>query len=823
MTELFVHKKKAYSHWVEVILPLALPKIYTYALPNDLFPLAVPGKRAEVVFGRNRKYAGIINRIIDEEPKFETREIISILDDLPLLNPEQLQFWDWIAKYYMCSEGEVMIAALPAHFKLSSETILVYNEEAGDDFSFLNDDEFIIAEGLLIKNHLSVSDVQELLGNRNVYQVVKSLLEKKICFAWEKIEEKYKPRKEKFITLNPQYTEEPAMEALLNNWKGAPRQLDLLLAYLHILHTETEVSQTALLKKAGATAAQLKGLVEKGILFSDTRIINRLPNELPRVNIDFSLSAVQEKAFREIKDCFNFHSVCLLHAVTGSGKTHIYIRLIEEYLAKGKQVLYLLPEIALTTQIVRRLQKHFGGYLSVYHSKFNDQEKVEIWNRVRSGEAKIILGARSAIFLPFTNLGFIVVDEEHDGSYKQNDRSPRYNARDAAIYYSSLFNAKLLLGSATPSLESFYNAQNNKFGLVELTERYGHVALPAIEIINARQVAVKGKLMISPQLHQAIEETVRADKQVILFQNRRGYNPYLICASCGYIPKCIHCDVSLTLHKNTNKLHCHYCGTTYPKLVTCPACGSNTWLEKNFGTEKIEELLEEEFPDFKVARMDIDSVKGKHAHDLLIHQFERQDIDILVGTQMVVKGLDFEKVQLVAILDADSLLSFADFRVNERAYQLMEQVSGRAGRKFEQGRVIIQAINVQHPVLDMVREHDFQKMAHFELPNRKQFNYPPFSRLIKLTLKHKQRELLDRAASQLVIELQISLKDWVIGPAIPPIGRIRGFYLSEILIKIPKTAGNNQGIKTAIRNCINLLITEKQFRTVQVIVDVDPN
>ncbi|MBS1927774.1 MAG: primosomal protein N', partial [Bacteroidetes bacterium] len=804
-------------------LPLALPKIYTYALPNDLFPLAVPGKRAEVVFGRNRKYAGIINRVIDEEPKFETREIISILDDLPLLNPEQLQFWDWIAKYYMCSEGEVMIAALPAHFKLSSETILVYNEEAGDDFSFLNDDEFIIAEGLLIKNQLSVSDVQELLGNRNVYQVVKSLLEKKICFAWEKIEEKYKPRKEKFITLNPLYSEEPAMEALLNNWKGAPRQLDLLLAYLHILHTETEVSQTALLKKAGATAAQLKGLVEKGILFIDTRIINRLPNELPRVNIDFSLSAVQEKAFREIKDCFNSHSVCLLHAVTGSGKTHIYIRLIEEYLANGKQVLYLLPEIALTTQIVRRLQKHFGGYLSVYHSKFNDQEKVEIWNRVRSGEAKIVLGARSAIFLPFTNLGFIVVDEEHDSSYKQNDRSPRYNARDAAIFYSSLFNAKLLLGSATPSLESFYNAQNNKFGLVELTERYGHVALPAIEIINARQVAVKGKLMISPQLHQAIEETVRADKQVILFQNRRGYNPYLICASCGYIPKCIHCDVSLTLHKNTNKLHCHYCGTTYPKLVTCPACGSNTWLEKNFGTEKIEELLEEEFPDFKVARMDIDSVKGKHAHDLLIHQFERQDIDILVGTQMVVKGLDFEKVQLVAILDADSLLSFADFRVNERAYQLMEQVSGRAGRKFEQGRVIIQAINVQHPVLDMVREHDFQKMAHFELPNRKQFNYPPFSRLIKLTLKHKQRELLDRAASQLVIELQISLKDWVIGPAIPPIGRIRGFYLSEILIKIPKTAGNNQGIKTAIRNCINLLITEKQFRTVQVIVDVDPN
>jgi len=812
-----------HSHWAEVILPLALPTVYTYALPDVFLQQAQPGKRVEVILGNNKRYAGIIKSISEKQPSYKTKEIISILDDVPLINNIQLKLWEWIGQYYMCSEGEVMIAALPAHFKLSSETILVFNEDAGDDFSSLNDDEFVVAEGLLLKKQLTISDVQSLLGNKRVYQVIKSLLDKKICFAWEKIEEKYQPKKEKFVTLHEKYHAEKELEELLNHWKGAPRQLDLMLAFIHLGHGEQEVTQSALLKKAGATPAQLKGLAEKNILRISTRTINRIPQSNPVVNIDFELSAAQDQSLMQIRKSFETRDVCLLNAVTGSGKTHIYIKLIEEYLSKGKQVLYLLPEIALTTQIVRRLQKHFGGNLSVYHSKFNDQEKVEIWNRVRSGEARLILGARSALFLPFVNPGLIIIDEEHDASYKQHDRAPRYNARDAAVFYSSLTDAKVLLGSATPSIESFYNATNHKYGLVELPERFGNINLPSIDVINTRQVAQKGKVIISPQLHEAIIDTVNAGNQVILFQNRRGYDPYLICASCGFIPKCIHCDVSLTLHKHSNKLHCHYCGSTYPKMITCIACGSNNWLEKNFGTEKIEEMVEEKFPDFRVARMDVDSVRGKHAHDVLIHQFEKQDIDILVGTQMVVKGLDFEKVQLVAVLDADSLLSFADFRVNERSFQLMEQVSGRAGRKFEQGKVMIQAINVQHPVLEMVKQHNYQKLVDFELPNRKQFGYPPYTRLIKLTLRHKQREVLNQAAQRLATELNKSLKGFVVGPAIPPIGRIRSYYLSEIMIKLPRGAGQNRAYKTAIRNHINLLLAEKQYRSVQVIADVDPN
>jgi len=810
------------QYWVDVILPLALPTVYTYALPNEFLDDAVPGKRVEVVLGTNKKYAGIIKSIRTEQPRFKTKEVISILDDNPLVNETQLKFWNWISEYYMCSEGEVMIAALPTNFKLSSETILIYNEEAGDDFSNLNNDEFIIAEALLLKKQLNMPEVHELLGGKKIYQSVKSLLEKKICFAWEKISEKYRPRKEKYIKLNPIYTHESELEGLLNNWKGAPKQLELLLSFIHLDKTRSEVVQSELLKKSGATAAQLKSLISKGIMEVETRTVGRLSHSPQRIDIDFKLTEAQQKTLEQVRKGLKSHQVCLLHAITGSGKTHLYIKLIEEYLQKGKQVLYLLPEIALTTQIVRRLEKHFGGYLSVYHSKFNDQEKVEIWNRVKSGEARVVLGARSSLFLPFSDLGFVVVDEEHDASYKQQDPSPRYQARDAAIFYSRMFDAKLLLGSATPSIESYFNAQNGKYALVELNERYGQIALPSIEIINIRQVVKKGKLMISPQLHEAIVHTVRNDNQVILFQNRRGYDPYMICGTCGYIPQCEHCDVSLTLHKFSNKMHCHYCGSTYPKMVTCIACGSNNWLEKNFGTEKIEEYIEEEFPDFRVARMDIDSVKGKHAHDVLIHQFEQHRMDILVGTQMVVKGLDFEKVQLVAILDADGLLSFADFRVNERAFQLMEQVSGRAGRKDKQGRVIIQAINVSHPVLQMVQEHSYHGLYDFELPNRRQFGYPPFTRLIKLTLRHRLRDVLDEAARILAGHLENDMPGYIVGPGIPPVGRIRGLYLSEILIKLPRESGRNHAYKIAIRNHINLLMAQKQFRSVHIIADVDP-
>ena len=810
------------GYWAEIILPLALPNVYTYNVPVQMIAAAQPGCRAEVLFGKNKKYAGIIKKLITAEPPYKTKSLLNILDDTALIYPQQLKLWQWISEYYMCTEGEVMAAALPANFKLSSETVLIFNEEYGDDFTGLGDEEFLVSEALLIKKELTITEVQQVMDATHVYPTIKKLIDKNVCFIREDLNEKYKVKKENYVILNPQFATEDALAPLLNDWKGAPKQMELLLAFLHVNKMEGEVTQTALLKKAGATAAQLKGLADKNILFIEKRSIDRVRSLPKSITIDFELSGAQEIALAEVRNSFTQKNVCLLHGVTSSGKTQLYIKLIEEYFLQGKQVLYLLPEIALTAQIIRRLQKHFGGNITIYHSKFNNQERIELWNKIRTGEIKIVLGARSSLFLPFKDLGLVIVDEEHDSSYKQQDPAPRYNARDAAIFYGSLFNAKILLGSATPSLETYYNARQHKYGLVELEERFGGIKLPAIEIINTTQVVQKGKVMISPQLKEAIQKAVEADRQVILFQNRRGYNPYLICGTCGYLPQCVHCDVSLTLHKYSNKLHCHYCGSTYPKLVTCPACGSNTWLEKNFGTEKIEEQLENDFAQFKIARMDVDSVRGKTAHDNLIHLFEQQRLDILVGTQMVVKGLDFEKVSLVGVLDADGLLSFADFRANERAFQLMEQVSGRAGRKHEQGKVMIQAMNVKHPILLLVQQHDYKKFYDFEIEKRKDFFYPPFSRMVMITLKHRVKETVEAAANKLGSLLSQDLKDFITGPAAPVVGRLRNMYLMELMIKLPKEVGMSNTYRKVIRNHINLLQGEKIYRSVVVVTDVDP-
>ncbi len=807
--------------WAEIILPLALPTTYTYAIPAGILQKAIPGCRAEVVFGKQKKYAGIIKSVTDKQPPYPTRDILNVLDDEPILYPQQLKLWQWISEYYMCSEGEVMAAALPTHFKLSSETILLYNEEAGEDFSQLNDEEFLVAEALLLKKELRLTEVQQILDITHVYPLIKKLIDKQICFVWEAMDEQYKVKKENYVLLNPAYSSEEQLSELLNTWSRAPKQMELLLAFLHLQKTEGDVVQNDLLKKAGASAAQLKGLVEKGILLVEKRSVDRIKSLPKNVDIDFEFNEAQQQASDKVAEAFETKQVCLLHGVTGSGKTQVYVKLIEKYFREGRQVLYLLPEIALTTQIIRRLQKHFGGNITIYHSRFNNNERIELWNKVRTGEVKIVLGARSALFLPFRELGLIIVDEEHDASFKQHEPAPRYNARDAAVYYASLFKAQVLLGSATPSLETYFNAMHDKYALVELQERFGGIKLPVIDIVDTRQVAQKGKVMISPQLKEAMQQALESDRQVILFQNRRGYNPYLICGSCGFIPQCSHCDVSLTLHKYSNKLHCHYCGSIYPKLVTCPACGTNNWLEKNFGTEKIEEQLEEDFPKYKIARMDVDSVRGKTAHNNLIQLFEQHRLDILVGTQMVVKGLDFDKVSLVGILDADGLLAFADFRVNERAFQLMEQVSGRAGRKKEQGKVIIQTTNVKHPVLKLVQQHDYKQLYTQEIENRRQFFYPPFSRIILLTLKHKDKDTVNRAAEKLAVLLRQDLKDYIVGPAAPVVNRIRNLYLMEILIKLPKEPGMSVRYKTAIRNHINLLTSEKHFKSVQVMADVD--
>ncbi len=809
--------------FIEVIIPLALPKNYTWSVPDRLQEQVQVGVRVEVEL-RKKRYAGIVKKISREKPSsFDPKFILNVLDAEPVIHEQQLQLWEWIANYYLCTEGEVMAAALPAHFKLSSETILVYNEEIGEDFSTLDNNEYLVAEALLIRKELRLPEVQQILDTSHVYPVVKRLIEKRVCFVWESLKETYSAKKETFVLLNPQYDNEDALSDLLNNWTRAPKQMELLLSYLHLIKTEGEVNKTSLLKKSGASDAQLKGLVEKGILFLEKRAVDRLLN-LPRnISIDFELTAAQQTSLDEIRKSFETKPVCLLHGVTGSGKTQLYIKLIEEYIRKGKQVLYLLPEIALTAQIIRRLQKHFGGYIGIYHSKFNQNERIEIWNKIKSGEMKVVLGARSSLFLPFIDLGLVVCDEEHDSSYKQQQPAPRYNARDAAVYYSTLFGAKILLGSGTPSVETYYNATTEKYGLVELNERYGEGELPVIEIVDTKPLfkQKKEKVMIAPVLQSAIEESLQQNRQVILFQNRRGYTPHQVCKACGWIPHCHYCDVSLTYHKFKHKLQCHYCGTIYPVFNTCDACGSHDFMQMNFGTEKVEEQLQEMFPKAKIARMDYDTVSGKTAHDQLIQQFEQRRIDILVGTQMVVKGLDFEHVNLVGILDADSLMSFADFRVNERAFQLMEQVSGRAGRKDAHGKVLLQVANTNHPVLQFVKAHDYKLFFAEEIQGRRQFFYPPFSRLIQLTFKHKLKEVAEAAAHFVAENLKPFFEKYMVGPAEPVVNRIRNQYIMELVLKLPKDAQLIHQCKEMILAQHVHLHNHDKLKSVVMIADVD--
>ena len=839
--------------YAEVIIPLALPANYTWSVPEQWQSQVKEGCRVEVEL-RNKKYAGIVKRLHSDKPSaFEPKPIGNLLDTEPILHPSQQKLWEWIAEYYLCSEGEVMAAALPAHFKLSSESILSFNEEAGDDFSALDNDEFVVAEALHIRKELKLSEVQQLLDSNHVYPVIKRLIEKKVCYVWESLKETYTPKKADFVLLSPEYAAEDRLAELLNGWARAPKQLELLLAYLHLQKTAGEVPRSELLKKSGASAEQLKGLVDKQILIIQRRTIDRVAYLPPVIHIDFEFSAAQQTAYDGIETAFGQRPVCLLHGVTSSGKTQIYIRQIEAAIRQGRQALYLLPEIALTSQIIRRLQRHFGGHVGIYHSKFSQNERLETWNKIRTGEIKIVLGARSAIFLPFADLGLIIADEEHDASYKQQEPAPRYHARDAAIYYASLFGARVLLGSATPAVESYYNAITGKYGLVELKERFGNVPMPTIEIVDTkvvkpfkklkvRPVTVNqespaeapeptddpltgsrdyGKPILSPALHAEIEKSLAAERQIILFQNRRGYSPYQVCEVCGWIPQCRNCDVSLNFHKLTNKLHCHYCGTVYPPVTTCAACGNHRFVQRNFGTERIEEHLEAVFPKARIARMDIDSVRGKTAHDTLIQQFEQRRVDILVGTQMVVKGLDFEHVNLVGILDADSIIHFAEFRANERAFQLMEQVSGRAGRKDGEGKVLIQAADTAHPVLAYVKAHDYSLFIHHELPFRQQFGYPPFTRIIRVTFRHTSKEVVESAAGFFAITLKKEFPNYLIGPAEPVIARVRNQYLMEVMLKLPKDGQTIAFAKHVIRQQTAILHSDRKFRSVVIIPDVD--
>ena len=808
----------------EVIIPVALPQNYTWSVPASMRDQVQIGIRVEVNLGARRRYAGIIKRLHTDKPHFKPKPIIQVLDDHPIVTETQLIFWTWIAQYYLCTEGEVMSAALPTNFKLSSETWLRLLPTYGEDFTALEDAEYLLAEALSIKKQLRISEAQLILQNKQVYSIIHRLVELGIAELVESLQEKYASRLDTFISLHPTYQDETTLADLLNGGLRAPKQLELLLAYLDLKRDNDSITRTTLLKRASSTAAPLQALIEKEILIAEKRSVGRITRPEAFVKLDFTLSSYQETALQSIRSQWNQQDVCLIRGVTGSGKTHLYIQLIADAIQQGRQVLYLLPEIALTSQIIRRLQQHFGGGVGVYHSRFSGNERVEIWNEVRSGKIRVMLGARSALFLPFTDLGLIICDEEHDASYKQQDPAPRYHARDAAIYLAARYQAKVLLGSATPSLESFYHAQQGKYGYVELTQRFGAGELPSLQVIDTRAILKEDRTRVSmtPPLMKRMEEVLAQKRQIILFQNRRGYSPYQLCILCGWIPQCEHCDVSLTYHKKSNQLRCHYCGSSYPLVQRCHACGHDQFGQRSFGTERIEEQLQLHFPKARIARMDVDTVKGKQAHDQLIQQFETGEVDILVGTQMVVKGLDFDRVDLVGILDADGLMHFADFRASERAFQLMEQVSGRAGRKQANGQVLVQTSDPEHSILKWVAAHDYIGFYEAELKKRQAFGYPPFSRMIRVLFRYKKQSVVEQAAQAWAKAMGTTWQARMIGPAEPMIARIRDQYRMEVWLKLPRSAKSIAEAKGKIISSIYQFRKEKSLARVDVVIDVDP-
>lgn len=824
MNEVSFHTP-ATQTFVSVILPLATPKPYTYHVPEELIPEVKFGLRVEVQFGKQKRYSGLVIEVHNRLPEgHRTKPIIGIVDEAPLINRQQLKHWEWLADYYCCTLGEVMHAALPANLKLASETILSLSPLYDGDFVHLEDREYLIAEALTIQNELSIEEVRSILGTKTVYPLIRGMLEKRIIYLKEDFKEKYKPKSVACLKLaEPYASDRSLMTEAFDKLKRSEKQSEVLLAYIQLEKKQAYIRRQDIYKLVNADSSVLKAMEKKGVLELYDREVSRLGSYEEETVDAKTLSDQQIQAIEQTRSCFEKDDVVLLHGVTGSGKTRVYVELIQEVISKGKQVLYLLPEIALTTQIISRLQQIFGDDIAVYHSRLNNNERVEMWNAVLNGQS-VVLGARSALFLPFSDLGLIVVDEEHDRSYKQHDPSPRYNGRDAAVVLANIHQAKVLLGTATPSVESYHNALKHKYGLVAMPERFGGLQLPEVVVVDLKEEQKKRKLQshFSSVLIAELKQALERGEQAILFQNRRGFSPTYRCPTCGWHAECIHCDVSLTYHKYFRQLKCHYCGyqTGLPKQ--CPACGVGNLMLQGFGTEKIEDEIKIYLPDAKIGRMDFDTVRSKHAHAQIINDFEEKRIDILVGTQMVTKGLDFENVGIVGVLSADQLLQFPDFRAGERAFQLMVQVSGRAGRKHKRGKVIIQAFNTASPVLKEVLNNDFSSLIQRELRERNDFLYPPFVRLIRITLKHKKPELLNDAAKLYAKMLKKELGNWVIGPAVPYISRVRGYYLLDFLIKLERDAKKIRFAKQTVLDSIIAMQKTDGFSGVRVNVDVDP-
>lgn len=814
------------SHYIDVILPIPLEKLFTYQITAAESEYLKPGMRVAVPFGKSKITTGLVQKIHNEKPLvYDAKDIHQILDEQPIVTQKQLEHWQWIASYYMCTLGDLLRAALPNSFLLESETIITKNTEKEVNDEDLQDEEFLVLEALHHQSSLKIEDLINILDKKNVFPVINALLEKEAIVLMEEVFEKYKPKLVKYVKLKDLYADPAMLQPLLEDLSRAPKQRDVIMTLFSLSAQNSKPIKLSDLSEASGTSnAIVKTLIDKEVLEDYYLQEDRISYSGDTNEATKTLNQYQEKALEEIKDSFKTFDITLLHGVTSSGKTEVYVKLIEDVIAQGKQVLYLLPEIALTTQLVNRLENYFGGKVSVYHSKYSSHERLELWNNVLHNhpKAQIVLGARSSIFLPFHDLGLVIVDEEHETSFKQFDPAPRYHARDAAIVLASLFNSKTLLGSATPSLESYYNVQQKKYGLVEIFQRYNDVLMPEIELVDIKDKHKRKRMNghFSDRLIEEMTEALKEGNQIILFQNRRGFSPIIECETCGHSPQCPNCDVSLTFHQFKNELRCHYCGYYTAMIKTCMACGSVELDNKGFGTEQVQKEAEVIFPDYKIGRMDLDTTRGKFGYEKIISAFEQKEIDILVGTQMLTKGLDFRNVKLVGIMNADNMLNFPDFRAHERSFQLMLQVSGRAGRTDKRGKVLIQTYNPHHRILHQVSTHNYLEMYQEQMDERHNFKYPPIYRLIKITLKHKDFNKVNVGAEWYATGLRQVFSNNILGPEFPPISRIRNQFHKNILVKIPRKQSLTK-TKKAIAKINNSFLSIKEFRSVRVILNVD--
>ena len=819
------------TFFADVLLPVPIHQVFTYRVPFELNDSLAFGLRVIVPFGKSKLVTGIVTEIHERIPEaYQAKYIEYVLDEYPIITKKQFQFWSWISQYYMAPLGDVMNASLPANFKLSSESKIVLHPDFENNQS-LDEREQVIVDSLHANEQMDLKEISALLGIKTIQPLIKKLIDKKVVLSMEALNERFTPKTVLCYTLTETFLDDTLLTSFISGLErksSSAKQIEALLMVMREGNYQNNHIQPVLKKillDNGISLSALQTLEKNGVLESLRIEVSRLKGFSQDVKEKKELTHAQKDALQKVKESQEKNIVTLLHGVTGSGKTELYVELIEEQLAKGKQVLFLIPEIALTTQLIDRLSAFFGEQIGVYHSKFNQNERVEIWNTVLANDPtkfRLIIGARSSIFLPFQELGLIIVDEEHENTFKQTDPSPRYNARDASIVLAHLHNAKVLLGTATPSIESYFNAKSGKYGLVELSERYLGLQMPEILCANLRSEKKNQSMQshFSGLLLGNIQEALARDEQVILFQNRRGYTPMWSCEVCAWTPRCKNCDVSLTYHKQTNSLKCHYCSHISPPVGSCAACGSNRLKMVGFGTEKIEDELSLLLPDVVIQRLDLDSTRSKNAYESILNEFENRQINILVGTQMITKGLDFDNVGLVGVLDADMLLNRPDYRAFERAFQLMVQVAGRAGRKNKKGKVIIQTSNPDHWVLERVKEHDFKGFYETEIQERKLFFYPPYYKIIDLTLRNTDELKLNVAAQNLVDKLRPVFKERVIGPEFPLIKRIQNFYIKEIKIKIEKDAPERK-VKQKIQEIIDLFYAEPSNKSTRLSIDVD--